>query len=1736
MTIQDKGHLLPPPTYSQCANNQNIVFLTFISTSLGGVFHEKTQPQHGRQIRKLAAMIMLATMMVWPVAAKGQTYQYYALHKDGKGYLRQCKGVVNNDGTFRYENAYDGNGSSIWVYSSDGYLQNEMYYLNVANGQTLYLSTTPVTQWDLVTDGNKTRMQLHGTTKVLGLNSSNAVVVETSPANLYAACTLTVTENDGKWDGPKDVEFKVQSPQVVTWLRTYYLRKITVTIDKNDAETTNEKVVDNKDSRSYCTLAYKTTADGNKGTKWDFDASAAVIYNLTSSDVAVTATYDVGPVDPIVLASHPVTERSIKLTVTPKAFTPNPDKQYLLFNTNEESYRFVKATTSLSEGDLLPMDGTKSELTEAVNGELAWEIEADGEGYFSFKNVTTGRYLYYDAADYTVSDYGAAKIGSTAPSSSDTRYKFRLFSGGGNRDPFGKCYYIIPFEKQFAVYKDNGTIEEILFSLYVNKKTTPKIGGLYKASNDVKWKLYSYEWQNRLWSNYIIVGEQNVYTSGTHTYTASTKFTRNIKDSPSNSDYCTRPGSETQAGISYTWELTGITDYMTTSDVLAAGTSTLTGTVTLPPATRTGTLKVTATITSPASLTNNKSIPITLYNLNPTFTDITSLSEITDANGIYRLTANTTYDATSNKPGVTTFSGTLDGDGHTINGLTAPLFATLSGGTVRNLTMDNVAISSGTNVGAICGEANGPSRIYNCGILATNSTVTTDDDGYTHLATNSSSIGGSDYVGGLVGLLDGEARVVNCYSYANITSGTRVGGIVGYNNVATTSSNLKTMVFGCMFYGDITGGTNKAPVYNGTIISNKDASGVSNYNYFRGEASYVQNQDINTYNCALMAETRFLERFEFFRLLLNSHRELAAWWATGSMENKAQIMKWVEEPEQVGTSTPYPILKAPGRYRSAVYVDDLQTDDVAHTGTSSSTGTTLNTLSVSIQMGSGGAVFLPPADASITIPTLTLNITDKDPEHFNFNYYKVQLPYYNDVGTKNYTGNRVVTGWKIVKITGGTPGSFTTGSEATTDATGAITGTPYNFADRNCTNKDLFSQSGRVFNQGAYYDVPEGVTAITIEPYWAKAAYLADAYADVVYNQGMGTAYNVPNVGGGEIFVNGHNYLIAGESQKVYTAVGNARNALGLSKSNKVYDYAIVLVGNAHNIGLSSGSSDHPYTIMSADFDHDNEPDFSYILRFNGRSQMHPVRVDFLNVPGLGMAQKSTGSNGSYNFGIMQPIGWFETTNTSLFRVTQLEYDRENRTAAPLILQGGVIEQWVSGQTNKVANNTTYFHVGGNVWFKEFHRGTHQDQTYQSKHPPISVTGGDYAEFYLTGLYRGDVSNYDDNAECYINGGRFGIVAGAGQEGVGVVANGTGNIVWQIDNADIAEFYGGGINAAKPAVGNITTVIKNSRVGIFCGGPKFGDMESGKTVITTATNCTFGTYFGAGYGGNSYSRQAPKNYSTNIININWNKWIRGEQDAGDKFGGYKQEYNTTYGGVSTQYNYQFLPFSDNTTNVARLFVEFVKFSLATTHNVTSKLTGCTVENNFYGGGSLGKVDGTATSTLTDCTVKGNIYGAGFSASLPTVEVDRLEGYSLEPYYYDSLGTYRTAVKGVTTTYTWEHTDANIAGAANDAARTALTINKTDHILYTNEDLGTLGTVGTANITLDGNTVVGTLVGVAPSQTLKEGTGNVYGGGEESAVSGNTEVLLRGNTHVYGSVFGGGMNGIVGGSTHVTLDE
>ncbi|UKK56492.1 FN3 associated domain-containing protein [Prevotella communis] len=1106
-----------------------------------------------------------------------------------------------------------------------------------------------------------------------------------------------------------------------------------------------------------------------------------------------------------------------------------------------------------------------------------------------------------------------------------------------------------------------------------------------------------------------------------------------------------------------------------------------------------------------------------------------------------------------------------DGSLPIIKGISHALFDRIDGGTVKNIVLDSVTISSGTNVGAIANEATGASRIYNCGVLATGSTVTTDSKGYTYITSCSSTIGGSGYVGGIVGLLDGSSRVINCFSYANITGGDEVGGIVGHNNVATTSvaDNQKTMVMNCMFYGDITGGSSKAPIYNGEIITNRsDQNGVSNFNYFWAGASYVQNKNIDVYNCALAAETRYLQRFEFFRPLLNSNRELAAWWVTGSRGRKDEILKWVMEPSQIGTATPYPVLKAFGKYPSVVNVDAENAGsfsaDEATKKTQYNQGRKFGALTINIRMGTDPNVAGNDKAYGALIKTdktiVMANITDKDPKHFNYNYYKVQLPYYNEVGTKNYTDNKVVTGWKIVGISGGTT-SFSTDNDnnanTPADAVASVGDddvisltTPYNFADRNCTEKDDFGIGKRVFSQGAYFDVPEGVSSITIEPYWGKCVFVADEYSDVIYDKDMTASTSVTSVCG-KHFEEG-TIEIDGVAYPVNTSMAAAVTAL--SPSGTVYDNAIVLVGNVHNIGITSEDNTESFTIMSIDLDKDNEPDYSYILRFNDRIKVHPVRIDFLNVIGLGMAQKSTGGKGTYNLGIMQPRGWFEVTNTGLFRVTQFEYDLAGRLKSPIILHGGVIEQWVTVGGNatsiKEGKSVSYYHVGGNVWFKEFHIGVHQDKIqdeFVSPHPPISVTGGDYDEFYLTGLYNTPNANYADNAECYINGGHFGKVVGTGMQGLGSTDNQSGNIIWQIDNADIKEFYAGGMNAAHIAEGNIMTVIRNSRVDQFCGGPKFGNMNSDKRVVTNATNCIFRTFFGAGYGGNSYNRKYPNN-KYDATNYGWNTWL-GQN--------YNNQYDEDNKSVATRIDYQFIPKSDNTLNVARLFIDYVSFSMATTHHVTSKLEDCTITadelgglnlfhqcvGNFYGGGNLGKVEGPVKSTLINCKVAGNVFGAGYSASMPNVEVMR-KTFQTEPKYDEDLGAYLEAELPATDTYKWVHRDE-----VNNAATA---IDKTKHILYTTEDLNTLGAVtGDVTLTVNGITTVGK---------------SVYGGGEESSVGGNTYVTIYnasvGNENqggvTYGNVYGGGMGkfkdqdgleldvakavslGLVKGNTNVTI--
>ena len=1094
-------------------------------------------------------------------------------------------------------------------------------------------------------------------------------------------------------------------------------------------------------------------------------------------------------------------------------------------------------------------------------------------------------------------------------------------------------------------------------------------------------------------------------------------------------------------------------------------------------------------------------------------TTIHDLSDITSQTGNYVLAGDfSTTGTPSGGIGSTAdnpFKGIIDGQLATITGTwDKPLFTYIEDAVIKNVIISTTSINVIGNAGAIAANAVGASRIYNCGIL----------DG---------TVKGTAYTGGLVGSLGGTARVINCYSYANITGGTYVGGIVGYNNYASTASDIRTMVMNCMFYGDITGGTTKSPVYGGKNIANV-IDGLNTFNYYAYDQLPSSHLTKDNYNSVLAVEEKYLNRFEFYRLLLNSNKKLAAIYASTATTTVApgDMAKWVLETADrtIANPKPYPILKAQGIYPSIINPDVANAPDSSIVGRNHG-GKLGRTLSVTISTSktTGGQAW--PSGASITTTSLPALIrTDKDFDHFNYNYDKVQLPYYNDVGEGNYTGNKVVTGWKIISM------SPTPASDPYTSAnypTSGITDYPnHNYADRKSVNKDLYSVSKRVFSQGAYFDVPYGVTSITIEPYWGNAIYVADPNYDVVYNKDYGGKQNVTQTG---TQVDNNTQF---NNQSVKTSI------TGLGSGTTVYDNAVVLVGNFHLNGVPSNGNT-PFTVMSVDENNDHEPDYSLIYHHIGRLNVSPIRYDFLNVIGTSQAQRPNGASLICNMTIYKTKGWFEITNTALLYFPQFEYentgssDNNNNSGkvdAPLILLGGVFDQFVSTQRDQVNGKVYYIHVGGNVWIYEFGMGTHGDGSQSTPHVPVSVTGGEYPGFYLTGTYNANAIVRNDNAECYISGGYFHEVAGASQEAI------NGNVRWQIYNADIDNFYGGGTNDAKPITGHVTVDIYNSHVTTYCGGPKFGNMQQGKKVTTNAEGCVFGKFFGAGFGGLSYTR---KKYF-DAVNYNFNDLQKyyycptkpgSHQNERGKYYDGTSTYapDTKYGqkgpGVATDFDYEFFIWSSGKTG-ARFYIKYASFSLAQCNDVESNLKGCTIENNFYGGGSLGKVVGNVTSELDGCTVKGNVFGAGYSASVPTLEV-RNEGFTIIPNFNSAAGIFEPGVFSGTTTFQWKNGTFPSNGSLDPAFAEGKV---TTDIDLSKTNLGSVS--GTVSLTIKGDSEIGTQGDAT--------TGNVYGGGDESTVynatpaNATTSVLLQGNTHVRGNVFAGGNRGTVSGATTVTI--
>ena len=180
-----------------------------------------------------------------------------------------------------------------------------------------------------------------------------------------------------------------------------------------------------------------------------------------------------------------------------------------------------------------------------------------------------------------------------------------------------------------------------------------------------------------------------------------------------------------------------------------------------------------------------------------------------DASGSYTLTK----DIIVTEPYASDFSGTFDGNGHTVTlDITAStayvgLFSKLAGGavvknviTAGSVTVDPTAEKS--YVGAISGYANAyknPILIENCkntaaisGYKAVGGIVgyVTGAAGVTvrGCANTGSVMGANRQVGGIAGTIQNKAAVENCYNIGNISGFNNYAGIVGQNSSSATNT------------------------------------------------------------------------------------------------------------------------------------------------------------------------------------------------------------------------------------------------------------------------------------------------------------------------------------------------------------------------------------------------------------------------------------------------------------------------------------------------------------------------------------------------------------------------------------------------------------------------------------------------------------------------------------------------------------------------------------------------------------------------------------------------------------------------------------------------------------------------------------------------------------------------------------------------------------------------------------
>lgn len=256
-----------------------------------------------------------------------------------------------------------------------------------------------------------------------------------------------------------------------------------------------------------------------------------------------------------------------------------------------------------------------------------------------------------------------------------------------------------------------------------------------------------------------------------------------------------------------------------------------------------------------------------------------------DASGSYTLTK----DIIVTEPYASDFSGTFDGNGHTVTlnitsgSANTGLFKKLVGGaTVKNVITSGSITVNANNVGGITGVADtelGAITISNCkneAAIKGNKVVggilggcTEDDHALTISAcANEGNISGTRNIGGICGTLENAHFIKNCYNSGGVT-GSTIGGILGRGARGYSSTTDTPILENCYNVGNIVySGTNGSAIV-GTGYAKKPVQ-VKNCYALKGSASLLVPADNVTVDSASIFKTETEMKSPAFAATLGS--------------------------------------------------------------------------------------------------------------------------------------------------------------------------------------------------------------------------------------------------------------------------------------------------------------------------------------------------------------------------------------------------------------------------------------------------------------------------------------------------------------------------------------------------------------------------------------------------------------------------------------------------------------------------------------------------------------------------------------------------------------------------------------------------------------------------------------------------------------------------------------------------